>query len=103
MGRRLHAGLEWRYQLLLGPDQALAAVVGQLVLVRHGQRPGRARLDAQPAQDAAQVVDLVDPAVALTRREALLVGVVRALDEDRVGRAGPRAQLAPDALLQPVR
>src|SRR5262249_6339766 len=35
--------------------------------------------------------------------EALLLGVVAALDVDRVRRAGPRAQLAADALLQPVR
>ncbi len=83
--------------------RAFPAVVGQLVLVGHGQRPGRARLDAQPAQDAAQVVDLVDAAVPLAGREPLLRRVVRALDVDRVRRAGPGAQLAADALLQPVR
>src|SRR6202042_11448 len=81
----------------------LAGAVGELVLVGHRQRPGRARLDAQAAQDAAGVVDLVDAAVALARGVALLLGVVRALHVDRVGRAGPRAQLAADALLQPVR
>src|SRR5207244_4214589 len=36
-------------------------------------------------------------------REALVLGVVRTLDVDRVGRAGPGAQLAADALLEPVR
>ena len=76
--------------------------VGQLVLVRHRQRPGRAGLDAQSAEDAAQVVDLVDAAVALTRRVPLLVGVVGPLDVDRVRGTGPGAQLAADALLQPV-
>ena len=89
-------------QLLLGVDQVLPVVVGQLVVVAHRQRPGRAGLDAQAAEDAAQVVDLVDRAVPLTGREARLLGVVAALDVDRVGRAGPGAQLAADALLQPV-
>src|SRR5262249_37384420 len=74
----------------------------ELVLVGHRERPRRARLDAQPAEDAPQVVDLVDAAVALTRREPLLRGVVGALDVDRVRRARPRAQLAADALLQAV-
>ena len=100
--RLLHAGQQRREQLLLGEDEARAAVVGELVLVGHRQRPGRARLDAQAAEDAAGVVDLVRAPVALTRREPLLVGVVRTLDVDRVGRAGPGAQLAADALLQAV-
>src|SRR6478672_13218925 len=101
--RLLHAGQQRGEQVGLLVDQVGSVVVGQLVLVGHRQRPGRARLDAQPAQDAAQVVDLVDAAVALTGAEALVLGVGRALDVDRVGRAGPGAQLAPDALLQPVR
>ncbi len=71
--------------------------------LRHRQRAGRAGLDAQPAEDAAQVVDLVDRAVPLAGREARLLGVVGALDVDGVGRAGPGAQLAADALLQAVR
>src|SRR5699024_12521718 len=52
---------------------------------------------AQPAQDAAQVVDLVDAAVALAGSEALRlavgvedVAVGRALDVDRVGGARDR-------------
>src|SRR5262249_5208341 len=59
--------------------------------------------DTQPAEDAAQVVDLVDAAVPLARGVALLLGVVTALHVDRVRRASPGAQLAADALLQPVR
>ena len=102
MRRLLHAGQQRRQQPVLGVDQPLPVVVGQLVLVGHGQRPGRARLDAQPATDAAQVVDLVVLAVPLAGRVALLLGVVTALDEDRVRRAGPGAQLAADALLQAV-
>src|SRR6185436_14972858 len=84
-------------------DQVLPVVPGQLVLVAHGQRAGRAGLDVQAAEDAPGVVDLVDAGVPLTRREALLVGVVATLDVDRVRRAGPGAQLAADALLQAVR
>ena len=101
--RLLHARQQRREQLLLGEDQVLPVVQGQLVLVAHGQRPGRAGLDAQAAEDAPGVVDLVDGGVPLTRREPVLVGVVAALDVDRVGRAGPGAQLAADALLQAVR
>src|SRR4029079_11819879 len=95
-------GQERGQQVLLLVDQVGAVVVGQLVLVGHRQRARRAGLDAQDAQDAAQVVDLVHAAVALAGAEALLVGVRGALDVDRVRRAGPGAQLAPDALLQPV-
>src|SRR5690606_22887864 len=86
-------------------DQGLAGRVGQLVLVGHRERPGGAGLDAQAAEDAAQVVDLVDAAVALAGAEplaALAVGVAGALDVDGVSRARPGAELAADALLQPV-
>ncbi len=82
--------------------RSLPAVVGELVLVRHGQRAGRARLDAQAAQDAAQVVDLVYGARSARRENTVPPRCCPALDVDRVGRAGPGAQLAADALLQPV-
>src|SRR6478609_879439 len=104
--RLLHARQQRGQQVGLLVDEVGAVVVGQLVLVGHRQRAGRARLDAQPAQDAAQVVDLVDAAVALAGAEASRavgeVDVGRALHVDGVGRAGPRAQLAADALLQAV-
>src|SRR5690606_10892854 len=64
---------------------------------------GRARLDAQSATDAPQVVDLVDAPVPFAGRVPLFVGVVGALDVDRVGRARPRAQFTADALLESVR
>src|SRR6201999_2143336 len=100
--RGLH-GLEQRdEQLLLGPDQLFPVVVRELVLVGHRERPRGARLDAESAQDAAQVVDLVDVPVPLPGREALLGRVVPALDVDRVGGAGPGAQLAADALFSAV-
>src|SRR3954447_7190142 len=101
--RGLHAGQQRSHQLLLRVDELLAVVEGQLVLVRHRQRAGGAGLDAQAAEDAAQVVDLVHRAVALTRGVALGLGVVAALDVDGVRRARPRAELAADALLQAVR
>src|SRR5215475_8863101 len=65
--------------------------------------PVRAGLHAQPAQDAPQVVDLVDGAVPLARGVTIARRVVRALHVDGVGGAGPGAQLAADAFLQPVR
>src|SRR5215218_2549589 len=89
-------------QVGLVVDQRLAGLLGQLVLVRHGQGPGRAGLDAQAAEDAAVVVDLVDGRVPLPDRVAGLRGVVGPLDVDGVGRAGVGAQLAADAPLQPV-
>src|ERR1700729_2782882 len=87
---------------MLLEDQVGPIVVGHFVVVGHRQRAGRAGFDAEPASDAAQVVDLVDAAVAFARRETLLLGVVGALDVDRVGRARPCAQFAADALLQAV-
>jgi hypothetical protein len=65
--RLLHAGEQRSQQVGLLVDQVAAVVVGELVLVGHRQRPGRASLDAEPAEDAAQVVDLVDAPVALAR------------------------------------
>src|SRR5918998_4023437 len=98
-----HSRQQRREQILLGVDEVLTIVVGQLVLVGHRQRAGRAGLDAQAAADAAQVVDLINVAVALPGRVTGLVGVVPALHVDRIRRASPGAQLAPHALLQPVR
>jgi hypothetical protein len=89
-------------QHVLRPDQVVAVTGADLVVVGHRQRTRRAGLDAQPAQDAAVVVDLVVDGVALTGRVALLGGVVLALHVDGVRRAGPRAQLAADALLEAV-
>jgi hypothetical protein len=82
----------------------------ELVLVAHRQRSRRARLDAQSAEDAAQVVDLVDAAVALARGKTLAPGavfsrridIVRTFDVDGVCRTCPGTQLAADALLETV-
>src|SRR5216683_2877090 len=102
MRRRFHPGLQRRDQLLLGPDQALPVVVRQFVVVGHRQGPGRAGLDAQAAQDAPLVVDLVDGAIPLAGGIPLRLGVFGALDVDGVRRAGPGAQFAADAFLQAV-
>src|SRR5438045_3447141 len=63
--RQLHPRREGCEQLLFREDEVGPVVVGQFVLVAHRQRTGRARLDAQATQDAAQVVDLVDATVTL--------------------------------------
>src|SRR5215204_6466907 len=76
----LHAGQQRRQQVLLLVDQLGPRVVGKFEFIGHGERPSGAGLDAQPAQDAAQVVDLVHAAVALAGRVALIVGVLGALD-----------------------
>src|SRR5690606_3755448 len=98
-----HAGHERGQEVLLLVDEALTGGAGELVVVAHGQRPRGAGLDAVPAEDAALVVDLVDAAVALPGGVLGVGAVVGALDEDRVRRARPGAQLAADALLQAVR
>src|SRR3569833_4241331 len=96
----LHALGQRREQHLLGVDEALAAVVGQLVLVGHRERPGRARLDAQAAEDAAQVVDLVRPAVARARGGARRRGGGGARRGGRGRGARPRARRAAGARRQ---
>ena len=62
-------------QFGLRVDGIRAVGEGELEQLRLGDGLGRARLDAQVAVDAAQVVDLVDEAEALTRR-GRVVGVV---------------------------
>src|SRR5215212_988914 len=101
--RGLGPGGDGGEQVGLVVDQPLAGLGRQLVRVGHGQGPGRAGLDAQAAEDAAVVVDLVDGRVPLPDRVAGLRGVVGPLDVDGVGRAGVGAQLAADAPLQAVR
>src|SRR3954467_960779 len=103
MRRRLHTRQQRREQLLLRVDQRLAADVRQLVLVAHREGTRWAGLDAEAAQNATQVVDLVHASVALAGRETLFLCVVRALDVDRVSRAGPGTELASNALLEAVR
>src|SRR6202034_4664407 len=50
----------------------------------------------------AQVVDLVDVAVALARGDRVIRGVVEAAHVDAIGRADAGTELATDAFLHPV-
>ena len=86
----------------LGVDRVLAVLERELEHLRFGDRLGRAGLDTQVAVDAPQVVDLVDEAVALTRRDGIVDRVVGAAHVDAVGRANTGAKLAADALLHAV-
>src|SRR5262249_28995256 len=74
----------------------------ELEQLRLGDRLDRARLHAQVTVDAAQVVDLVDVAVALARRDQVVERVVDAAHVDAASRAHAGAQLAADALLHTV-
>ena len=89
-------------QLVLGVDGVGPVGEGELEQLRLGDRLGRAGLDAQVAVDAAQVVDLVDEAVALAGADRVVGRVVGAADVDAAGRAHAGAQLAADALLHAV-
>src|SRR5437660_3241032 len=72
VGRRSDAGLGRHQQPVLGVDERTAAVVGHLEARSQHDGIGRARLLAEPAEDAAQLVDLVPRGVALARRAAVL-------------------------------
>src|ERR1019366_183798 len=87
-------------QHLLGEDQVRAVVVGELVVVAHGDGVERAGDLAVATEDAAGEVDLVHGRVALARGDAVLGSVLGGDHADAVGRAGGRAQRAADALLE---
>src|SRR5262249_23764721 len=89
-------------QLVLGVDGVGAVGERELEELALGDRFGRARLDAQVAVDAPQVIDLVDEAVALPRRDRIVDRVVGAAHVDALRGTDARAQLAPDALLHAV-
>src|SRR5215213_4680296 len=87
-------------QHLLGEDQALAVVVGHLVVMAHRDRVEGAGDLAVAAEDAAREVDLVDRGEALARRDPLAGDVLGGYDADAIGRAGGGAEGAADALLE---
>src|SRR4051794_17970876 len=89
-------------QHVLRVDQVVAVVLGDLELVAERDRVERARQLAVPAEDAARHVDLVDPRIALARRDAVVGGVLGGDDADAVGGTGGCAERAADALLEPV-
>src|SRR5207248_2530701 len=78
-----------------------AGVVGELVVVTHGDRVEWARHLAVPTEDAAAHVDLVDSCVTLSGRDAVLRRVLGRDDAYAVGRAGRGTQRAAHALLKP--
>src|SRR5204862_4140767 len=85
---------------LLREHEVLAVVVGQLVLVAHGDRVEGARDLAVAAEDAAGEVDLVHLGVALAGRDSIVRIVLRGDDANAVGRTRGGAQRAPHALLE---
>src|SRR5439155_16732691 len=87
---------------LLRVDELFAAGVRQLVLRPEHDRLYGTRLLAVAAKDAAEHVDLVGLRVALPRRDAILVGVLRRDDQDAADRASRRAKLASDAALESI-
>src|SRR5713101_6933285 len=90
-------------QHVLRVDLVVTVVLRELELVAERDRVERARELAVATEDATAHVDLVDACVALARGDAVVRRVLRRHDADAVGRAGGRAQRAPDALLEPVR
>jgi hypothetical protein len=88
--------------LLLAVNQIAGVEGGQLktVTVRNGVRG--ASLDAIAAKNAAVVIDVVDPGVALCAADAVFGGVVGCLDIDAVRRAVGGAEKTSDAFFQAV-
>src|SRR5581483_1693303 len=89
-------------ELGLRVDRVLAVGERELEQLRLGGRLRRARLDAEVAVDAAQVVDLVDEPVALAGAHGVVGRVVLSTDVDAPRGAYARAELTPDALLHAV-
>src|SRR5579875_3385883 len=87
-------------ELVLGVDGVCSIGEGELEELGLGDRLRRARLDAQVAVDASEIVDLV--AVAVARGHRVVRRVVEPSDIDAVGGTDARTQLASDALLHAV-
>src|SRR5262245_61215237 len=81
-------------EFVLGVDERLAAIVGELVLLLEIDGIFGARLFTHAAENAAEHVDLVAARIPLAVGARVLRLVLRCLDIDGVGRAGHRAQLA---------
>src|SRR5580700_4129183 len=102
VGRRSGAGLDRNDQPVFIVDEGAAAIIGHLESRREHDRVRRARFLAHPAENAAQLVDLVARGVPLAGRSAILGGVLRADDRDCVCGTDTRAELAADAALLAV-
>ena len=101
-GMPLGAAVVVDEQLVLGVDRVGAVGERELEQLRLGDRLGRARLDAEVAVDAAQVVDLVDEAVALARRHRVVDRVVGAAHVDAAA-PGTRPRTARSRCTSPCR
>ena len=67
MGWSNHSGEKWPQEIYFFIDQICTIGIGQLEFVGHGESSGGARLNAQAAENAPKIVDLVHATIALTR------------------------------------
>jgi len=65
-----------------------------------GNRIGRARFHAIPAEDTARIVDVVDAGVPLTRRNAIRINILRGFNINAIRGACGCAKKTSHALLQ---
>src|SRR5205085_6951229 len=100
VGRLLLFGDE---QVVFGREEVGAVVDRQLEVVAVRDGVLRAGLDAEAAEDAATVVNVVNARIALVHADALCgrARVVSRDDVDAVRRARRRAEVTGDALLTP--
>jgi hypothetical protein len=63
---------------------------------------GRTCFDAQVAVNAAEIVDLVDVPVTLTRANGVVHGVIESTDVDAVGGTDTGTEFTADALLKTI-
>src|SRR4051812_31116236 len=87
-------------QHLLGEDQVRAGVIGELVVVAHGDGVKRARHLAVAAEDATREIDFIHGRVALTGRDTVLGSVLGRHHTDAVSRACGGTQGTAHALLK---
>ena len=88
--------------MFLAVDQIAGIEGGQFKTVTVGNGVGGAGLDAIAAKNAAVVIYVVNPGVALGAAHPVVGGVVSRLDIDAVGGAVSRAEKTGDAFFQSV-
>ena len=99
---RAHMRGSDRQQLLLAVNQVAGIESGEFKSVAVGDGIGRTGFHAVSAKNAAVIVNVVDLGVALSARNADLIGVFRRFDVDAVGRAGGGAQKTGHTLFEAV-
>src|SRR5205823_2733258 len=87
---------------VLGIDQRGSRVIRKVEDGLERDGAGRARFLAEPAEDTAQHVDLVDAGVSLPGRHPSVRRILGRLDVDAVGGTGARAEITADASLESV-